>query len=491
MAIIGDTQFYFIAFFLWLVSRLLLQQLLKKPTKPNLRLPPSPPALPFIGHIHLFSPVASKCFHNISSKHGPLLYLRLGSRPLLLVSSASFAAEIFKTNDLAFSEKPETPFDDGLLFGSNTGFVTAPYGDYWKFMKKLCVTELLGASQLERSRGVRHEELRRFLHNLVEKAYKNENIDVGQELMKLTNNTTCRMVMSTRCSEEDDEAQRCRELVEGSIALTGKLLIASMLGPLKKFGYWLNRKQLDDIPKRYDDLFEKIWKEHEERAKRECEEREDKDLMDILLKELFIGGTDTAANTLQWTMAEIINHPNVFRKLREEIESVVGTNRLVEDSDIPNLHYLQAVVKETLRLYPLVPAIPRKCREDCQIGGFDVPKETAVIVNAYSIMRDPELWDNPDKFYPERFLKEQESRKETKKQNFNFLPFGGGRRMRSGSQLAFSVMNINVASMVQCFDWKVAGDEGKVNMEAKAGFTTIMEHPLLCLPMIHFNPVSA
>ncbi|KAF2316781.1 hypothetical protein GH714_042122 [Hevea brasiliensis] len=338
MAIIGDTQFYFIAFFLWLVSRLLLQQLLKKPTKPNLRLPPSPPALPFIGHIHLFSPVVSKCFHNISSKHGPLLYLHLGSRPLLLVSSASFAAEIFKTNDLAFSEKPETPFDDGLLFGSNTGFVTAPYGDYWKFMKKLCVTELLGASQLERSRGVRHEELRRFLHNLVEKAYKNENIDVGQELMKLTNNTTCRIVMSTRCSEEDDEAQRCRELVEGSIALTGKLLIASMLGPLKKFGYWVNRKQLDDIPKRYDDLFEKIWKEHEERAKRECEEREDKDLMDILLKvyqdenaefrisktqmkafilELFIGGTDTAANTLQWTMAEIINHPNVFRKLRE------------------------------------------------------------------------------------------------------------------------------------------------------------------------------
>ncbi|KAF2316792.1 hypothetical protein GH714_042133 [Hevea brasiliensis] len=318
MAIIGDTQFYFIAFFLWLVSRLLLQQLLKKPTKPNLRLPPSPPALPFIGHIHLFSPVASKCFHNISSKHGPLLYLRLGSRPLLLVSSASFAAEIFKTNDLAFSEKPETPFDDGLLFGSNTGFVTAPYGDYWKFMKKLCVTELLGASQLERSRGVRHEELRRFLHNLVEKAYKNENIDVGQELMKLTNNTTCRMVMSTRCSEEDDEAQRCRELVEGSIALTGKLLIASMLGPLKKFGYWVNRKQLDDIPK---------------------------------------------SKYLAMDDGRDHHHPNVFRKLREEIESVVGTNRLVEDSDIPNLHYLQAVVKETLRLYPLVPAIPRKAEK--------------------------------------------------------------------------------------------------------------------------------
>ncbi|KAF2293625.1 hypothetical protein GH714_003491 [Hevea brasiliensis] len=407
MAIIRDIQFYFIVVFLWLLSRLLLQHLFKKPTtKPNLHLPPSPPALPFIGHVHLLSPVVSKCFHYLSSKHGPLLYLRLGSRPLLLVSSASYAAEIFKTNDLAFSAKPKTPFDDGLLFG-NAGFITAPYGDYWRFMKKLCVTELLGASQLERSRGVRREELRRFLHNLVEKASKNESVDVGQELMKLTNNTICRMVMSTRCSEEDDEAQTCRELLEESVALAGKLVIATMLGPLKRLGYWVNRKQIEDVPRRFNELLEKILKEHEERAKRESGERKDKDLMDILLTvyqdenaEFRISRSQMKAFFL-WLMAELINHPNIFKKLREEIESVVGANRLVHDSDIPNLHYLQAVVKETLRLYPLLPAIPRECREDCKIGGFDIPKETAVMINAYSIMRDPELWDNPNEFYPE------------------------------------------------------------------------------------------
>lgn len=141
-------------------------------------------------------------------------------------------------------------------------------------MKKLCVTELLGASQLKRSPGVRREELRSFLHNLVEKAYKNEKVDVGLELMKLTNNTVCRMVMSTRCTE----------LLEGSVALAGKLAVATMLGPLKKLGYWVNRKELEEIPRRYDELLEKILKEHEERAKRDSGDREDKDLMDILLK---------------------------------------------------------------------------------------------------------------------------------------------------------------------------------------------------------------
>lgn len=116
MAIIGDIQFFFIlVFFAWLLTRLLLQHLFKKPTNPNLHLPPSPPAPPFIGHIHLLSSVVSKCFHNLSSKHGSLLYLRLGSRPLLVVSSASFASEIFKTNDLAFSSKPKTPFDNYYL----------------------------------------------------------------------------------------------------------------------------------------------------------------------------------------------------------------------------------------------------------------------------------------------------------------------------------------------------------------------------------------
>jgi cytochrome P450 len=117
-----------------------------------------------------------------------------------------------------------------------------------------------------------------------------------------------------------------------------------------------------------------------------------------------VGGTGTLAEAIIWVMAELINHPNVFQKLREEIRSVVGSTRLVEESDVASLPYLQAVVKETLRLYPPLPVTTRECRQSCQIGGFDIPKKTAVAINLYAIMRDPELWDNPNEFLPERFL---------------------------------------------------------------------------------------
>lgn len=149
---------------------------------------------------------------------------------------------------------------------------------------------------------------------------------------------------------------------------------------------------------------------------------------------LFAGGTGTAAEAMQWTIAELINHPKVFNKVREEIKSVAGA-RLVEESDIRSLPYLRAVVKETLRLYPPGPIAPRECCQSCKIRGFDVSQKTMVIVNLYAIMRDPALWDNPNEFRPERFLvssKEQDNldfnQNETEEQNFSFIPFGGGRK---------------------------------------------------------------
>ncbi|PON86266.1 Cytochrome P450, E-class, group I [Trema orientale] len=197
---------------------------------------------------------------------------------------------------------------------------------------------------------------------------------------------------------------------------------------------------------------------------------------------------------MQWAIAELINRPEVFNKVRNEIDSVVG-GRLVEESDIPSLPYLQAVIKETLRLYPSVPVSTRQCRETCKIKGFDIPEKTMVAINLYAIMRDPELWDDPAEFRPERFL----SVYETKGQNLSYVPFGSGRRRCPGSTLASSLLNISVAAMVQCFDWKVGdhhedgddGDDRKVNMEVGAGMSLGRAHPLRCLPIAHFTPFAS
>lgn len=413
-------------------------------------------------------------------------------------------------------------------------------------MKKLCLTELLGERQLERSRGVRREELVRFLRKAFEKAKKNEVVDLSKEIMTLTNNITYRMVMSASCSGQDNDVEKCVGLVRESFQLVAKMTLANLLGPLRKVGVFFFRKQLLDVPRMFDELLERIMEEHEERARRDGGEKENKDLMDIVLEayhdkdaevkisrtqmksfflvpynlplclsifnrtkvnnsvsktffflvqDLFFGGTSTTAHSMQWLMAEMINHPEVFKKLREEIDSVVGRNRLVEDSDIPSLHYLQAVVKETLRLHPPASIITRLSREDCKFGGFDVPKGTLAVVNSHSVMRDPEVWDNPDEFYPERFLlaipkEEADDKMGRKGQDLNFWSFGGGRRKCPGVNLAFSLINATVAAMVQCFDWKLDGAEymARANMEVTSGVTMSMAHPLLCLPVVHFNP---
>ncbi|CAA7022396.1 unnamed protein product [Microthlaspi erraticum] len=202
-----------------------------------------------------------------------------------------------------------------------------------------------------------------------------------------------------------------------------------------------------------------------------------------LLAELFLGATDTSSTATQWTMAEIINNRKVLERLREEIDSVIGKTRLIQETDLPNLPYLQAIVKEGLRLHPPTPLIVRELDEGCDIGGFYAPKNTTLVVNAYAMMRDSGSWEDPDEFKPERFLasltREDE---EIKEKTLNYLPFGSGRRGCTGENLGSIFVGTAIGVMVQCFDWEVNGD--KVNMEEAAGrFFLTMAHPLICTPL--------
>jgi cytochrome P450 len=143
---------------------------------------------------------------------------------------------------------------------------------------------------------------------------------------------------------------------------------------------------------------------------------------------------------------------------------------------------LQAVVKEGLRLHPPTPLVVREFQEGCEIGGFFVPKNTTLIVNSYAMMRDPDSWQDPDEFKPERFLASLSREEDKKEKILNFLPFGSGRRMCPGSNLGYIFVGTAIGMMVQCFDWEINGD--KINMEeATGGFLITMAHPLTCTPI--------
>ncbi|KAL1197717.1 Cytochrome [Cardamine amara subsp. amara] len=426
----------------------------------------------------------------------------------LLSPTRSVAYEIFRAHDVNISSRGAVAIDESLMFGSS-GFIYAPYGDYWRFMKKIIVTKLFRPQVLEHSRDVRAEELQRFYRRILDKARKNENIEIGKEATMLISNIFYRMSMGRSFSEENGEAERVRGLLAESYALTKKFFFASVLRrPLEKLGIPLFKKDIMGVSNRFNELLERILVEHKEKLD---EEHKNTDMMDELLAayrdenaeykitrnhikslfvELFIGGTDASVQTTQWTMAEIINNPNVLERLREEIDSVVGKSRLIQETDIPNLTYLQAVVKEGLRLHPPAPLFVRRFQERCEIKGFYVPEKTTLVVNAYAVMRDPDSWEDPEEFKPERFLSCSRSEQEDEKEQvLKYLPFGGGRRACPGVNLASIFVGTAIGLMVQCFDWKISGD--KVNMEETyEGMNLSMVHPLKCTPIPRTQPFS-
>ena len=185
---------------------------------------------------------------------------------------------------------------------------------------------------------------------------------------------------------------------------------------------------------------------------------------------------------LAWAIVELINNPKMFKKLREEINRVVGSGRLVEESDVPNLPYLQAVVKETLRLHPPLPVMVRKAEKDCKISGYDISANTSIMFNLHAIMRE-----NAPDFEPKRFVMASSEDSDHyqmafKGNNFQLIPFGSGRRGCPGVSLSLVVIHMVLAALVQCFDFKVHGGE-KVNTKQGLGFSAETAHPILCYPI--------
>lgn len=168
---------------------------------------------------------------------------------------------------------------------------------------------------------------------------------------------------------------------------------------------------------------------------------------------MFIAGTETTSSTVEWGIAEIVKNPTIHTKLTAELDRVVGCDRFVEESDIPNLPYFQATVKELFRIHPATPLLlPRRNDQDCYVSGYHIPKHTTVFVNVWGMGRDPKLWEDPMEFRPERF---EGLEMDVKGQDFELLPFGSGRRLCAGMRMGHTMVHYELASLVQAFEWEI------------------------------------
>ena len=203
--------------------------------------------------------------------------------------------------------------------------------------------------------------------------------------------------------------------------------------------------------------------------------------MHVWLQELVVAGTDSSSATTEWAMAELMRSPASMKKVREELAIEINNN-IFKDSDIRKLPYLQACLKETLRLHPPGPfLLPHRALETCKVMNYTIPKDTQVLVNAWAIGRNPESWEDPLVFKPDRFLN---STVDFHGNHFEFIPFSAGRRICPGLPMAVKVIPLLLVSWIHFFDWSLPnwGDPKEIDMSEKYGANIHKEHPLLLIP---------
>lgn len=200
------------------------------------------------------------------------------------------------------------------------------------------------------------------------------------------------------------------------------------------------------------------------------------------MQDNFVPGSDTSSVTVEWAMAELLRNPRMMAKVREELTTVIGHGRQMEESDISRLPYLRAVVKETLRIHPTVPLLlPHKAEKSVEVGGYIVPKNCRILINAWAISHDENAWVDPESFLPDRFLTREV---DFGGQHFELIPFGSGRRVCPGLPLAYRMVHLMLGSLIHSFEWKLPEEmkPSDVDLREKFGISVAMAVPLLAIP---------
>nr|GME08283.1 cytochrome P450 83B1-like [Ipomoea batatas] len=459
--------------------------------------PPGPPGLPIIGNWHQFhSSELHVYLWKLSKKYGSLMRMKLGSREVVVISSATMAKEALKTHDLAFSSRPSFIGQQRLSYnGLDIGF--SPYGEYWREIRKISVLHLFSLKRVKQFQPIREDEISRMINRVSKLASSYQQINLMEIVMSLTSNIICRSAFGLRYDEEGQENGRFYKMLnEAQEVMVGGYLVADLL---PSFG-WIDKftgkaALLEKVFKEFDCFYQELIDKHLQPNRPKSM---DGDIIDILLglmeenssltsdhikavlMNVFVAGTDTSAVVIIWAMTALMKDPRVKSIVQQEIRGFIGEKGKVDEDDIKQLPYFRAVVKETLRVYPPAPLlVNRETLSKCTIDEYEIKSKVIVFVNAWAIARDPKYWENPDEFYPERFL---ESSIDYKGHDFEFIPFGAGRRICPGMIAGVASAELALANLLYAFDWELPSWMKKedIDTESLPGLAMHKKTPL-CL----------
>ncbi|XP_078169584.1 (+)-menthofuran synthase-like [Carex rostrata] len=463
---------FFISLFSFTILILLIT---RKPSKNLPNPPPSPPKLPILGNLHQLGTLAHRSLQELSKRYGPIMLIHLGEIPTLVVSNARMAREVLRTHDAVFASRPLLKVATILAYNHHD-LAFAPYGEQWRSLRKITNMHVLSSKRVVQTfKHLREEEVL-FMVNKIEKdsaASPEGIVNMRNTFYKFTNDIICHMMTGKSFRKEGREEKLMRIVVD-SIPLLGKFNPEDFFPSLKWVGRILGAKVRNEAQKTFmlgdammtevlndrvegrtegdNDFLDTLLKlQKDEKQKKEFEIKDEH--VKALCYQSLAAGSEPLALSLEWTMIELLRHPRVLKKLQEEVRGITAQNDLLTSEDVSKMTYLKAAMTENFRLHPPTPLlIPRESMDYCNIEGYDIPKGSRIFVNTYAMGRDPEVWDNPLEYRPERFVDNP----------FNYngntceiVPFGGGRRICPGMQLSLLTMELALANLLWRFDWEL------------------------------------
>uniref|UniRef100_A0A7N0UE32 Uncharacterized protein n=1 Tax=Kalanchoe fedtschenkoi TaxID=63787 RepID=A0A7N0UE32_KALFE len=488
----------------WLTASLLLLN-----SRRQASFPPGPRPWPVIGNLHLIDRLLHQSLHKLSETYGPLMQLKFGSCNVIVISSPQLAKEVLKTQDSVFSGRPRLAVGKYLQY--NFSDILWGYGPHWRQGRRIFTSHLLNSKRLESYKYIRVEVRRDFLTQLY--GLRGNEVRIMDHISRINLSIISRIVLGKNYfsdsklldKESSGETSMSRgemqEMLDETFRLGGVFVIGDWIPWLGKLDLDGHVKKMKNLHQKYDKLFNLILKEHKMAGNGQQQEGP-KDMMNVLVDlvddpdlevklttdtikafvmDLLAGGTDTSSTTLEWAMAELMKNPEKINKATEELDKVIGRERWVEDEDMPNLPYLDAIIKETFRLHPPgALLVPHQAIEDCKIMNYDISKGSTVFLNVWSMGRNPAVWDSPEEFRPERFLNRAV---DIKGQSFELLPFGSGRRMCPGYSLGLKMVQSTLANMLHGFNWTLPQKmkPQDLDMDEAFGLTTPRKHPLVAI----------
>ncbi|MBA0636322.1 hypothetical protein Gohar_025618 [Gossypium harknessii] len=455
------------------------------------KLPPGPLPVPVFGNwLQVGDDLNHRNLTDLAKKYGDIFLLRMGQRNLVVVSSPELAKEVLHSQGVEFGSRTRNVVFD-IFTGKGQDMVFTVYGEHWRKMRRIMTVPFFTNKVVQQYRFGWEDEAARVVEDVRKNPEAATNgIVLRRRLQLMMYNNMYRIMFDTRFESEDDplfvrlkalngERSRLAQSFEYNYGDFIPILRPFLRGYLKickevkdrrlqlfKDHFVEERKKLGSTKSMNNDGL-KCAIDHILDAQQKGEINEDNVL--YIVENINVAAIETTLWSIEWGIAELVNHPEIQKKLRHELDTVLGPGNQITEPDTHKLPYLQAVIKETLRLRMAIPLlVPHMNLHDAKLGGYDIPAESKILVNAWWLANNPANWKNPEEFRPERFF-EEEAKVEANGNDFRYLPFGVGRRSCPGIILALPILGITLGRLVQNFELLPPPGQSQIDTTEKGG----------------------